>query len=108
MPDVVGCILGGALGDAYGGVPERGQLCLSDDTQMTLATCEAIVRARRVDPAEVAASFRTWFVARRFSGLGNATLKALRDLEAGAHWALAGARGEMAAAVGRSSETSSG
>ncbi len=100
MPDVVGCLLGGALGDAFGGVPERGQLGLSDDTQMTLSTCEAILRAGRVDPAEVAASFRAWFVAQRFSGLGSSTLKALRDLQAGAHWALAGARGEMAAGNG--------
>jgi ADP-ribosylglycohydrolase len=33
-------------------------------------------------------------------GLGAATLKALRDLSAGAHWALAGARGEYAAGAG--------
>src|SRR5262245_24138963 len=33
-------------------------------------------------------------------GLGSSTLKALRDLSAGAHWALAGARGEYAAGAG--------
>lgn len=98
--DVDGCILGGALGDAFGGVEERGRLCLSDDTQLTLATCEAIIKAERVDPAQVAETFRLWFVNRRLSGLGSATLKALRDLRAGAHWALAGAQGEMAAGNG--------
>jgi ADP-ribosyl-[dinitrogen reductase] hydrolase len=98
--DVRGCLIGGALGDAYGGVAERGRLCLSDDTQMTLATCETIADTGRVDPAAIAATFRAWFAARRFSGLGSATLKALRDLQAGAHWALAGARGEMAAGNG--------
>ena len=36
----------------------------------------------------------------RLTGLGSSTLKALRDLAAGAHWALAGARGEMAAGNG--------
>ena len=32
--------------------------------------------------------------------LGSSTLKALRDLAAGAHWELAGARGEYAAGTG--------
>jgi hypothetical protein len=51
VASVRGCLLGGALGDAYGGIGERGGLRLSDDTQMTLATCEAIARTGRVDPA---------------------------------------------------------
>jgi ADP-ribosylglycohydrolase len=97
---ILGCLLGGALGDTLGGVAERGRLCLSDDTQLTLATCESIVAARGVDPAHLAATFRRWFEERRLVGLGSSTLKALRDLEAGAHWALAGARGEMAAGNG--------
>jgi len=41
-----------------------------------------------------------WFEMGRLSGLGSSTLKALRDLSAGAHWALAGARGEYAAGAG--------
>ena len=36
----------------------------------------------------------------RIRGIGSSTLKALRDLEAGAHWALAGAKGERAAGNG--------
>jgi ADP-ribosyl-[dinitrogen reductase] hydrolase len=74
---------------------------LSDDTWLTVATCEAIVRAGgAVDPAIVAERFRTWFATGRLRGLGSSTLKALRDLAAGAHWALAGARGEYAAGAG--------
>src|SRR5207253_2531037 len=38
--------------------------------------------------------------ARRVTGLGASTLKALRDLEVGAHWALAGRKGERAAGNG--------
>jgi ADP-ribosyl-[dinitrogen reductase] hydrolase len=98
--NVSGCILGGAIGDAFGGIPEHGRICLSDDTQMTLATCEAIMAEGGVSPASIAALFRSWYVATRFSGLGSSTLKALRDLEFGAHWAIAGARGEMAAGNG--------
>ena len=58
---VIGTILGGALGDACGGphegtvdhlhaaVPDR--LAVSDDTQLTLATCEAVIETGRVRPA---------------------------------------------------------
>lgn len=97
---VLGCIVGGAIGDVLGGVSERKSLTISDDTQFTLSTCEAITDASGVRPEVVAASFLRWYRAHAFSGLGSATLKALRDLDAGAHWALAGARGEMAAGNG--------
>jgi ADP-ribosyl-[dinitrogen reductase] hydrolase len=105
------CLLAGALGDAWGG-PYEGVAGpvdpqfpaaprLSDDTWLTLATCEAIVAAKgRVDPERVAGRFRAWFDEGRLTGAGAATLKALRDLSAGAHWALAGARGEFAAGSG--------
>jgi ADP-ribosyl-[dinitrogen reductase] hydrolase len=97
---VLGFLLGGAIGDAFGGVSERGVASLSDDTQLTLATCEAICETGRADPAAIAASFLRWFNSRRLSGLGSATLKALRDLQGGAHWGIAGASGEMAAGNG--------
>jgi ADP-ribosylglycohydrolase len=105
------CILAGALGDAWGG-PYEGATGpvqptfpsvprLSDDTWLTLATCEAIVLSRgRVQPVQIAERFRQWFESGRLVGVGAATLKALRDLAAGAHWALAGARGEFAAGSG--------
>jgi ADP-ribosylglycohydrolase len=72
----------------------------TDDTQLTLATCEAIASTGRADPAVISGRFLSWFQARRLTGLGASTLKALRDLEAGAHWALAGRQGEWAAGNG--------
>lgn len=109
---ILGCIVGGAIGDAAGAAFEGKQAAptvpilsnadwrLTDDTQLTLATCEALTDAENPDPALIAASFLRWFRARRLSGLGASTLKALRDLEVGAHWALAGHKGERAAGNG--------
>ena len=96
---IIGCLVGGALGDALGGIPERKRISLSDDTQLTLATCEALTRGART-PAGIAGHLVRWFRDGRISGIGSATLKAMRDLNAGVHWALAGARGEMAAGNG--------
>jgi ADP-ribosylglycohydrolase len=104
-------LLAGALGDAWGSVHENcaGPLVapfperpgLSDDTWLTIATCNAIVTSRgRVEPHVIASTFLEWFAAGRLRGLGSSTLKALRDLQAGAHWALAGARGEFSAGAG--------
>jgi ADP-ribosyl-[dinitrogen reductase] hydrolase len=104
-------LLAGALGDAWGHpyegrpgpleAPFPAAPTLSDDTWLTMATCEAIVRdLGRVVPTTIAASFREWFQQRRLTGVGSSTLKSLRDLAAGAHWALAGARGEFAAGSG--------
>lgn len=105
-----GCIIGGVIGDAMGG-PFDGQpgplrfhepasWSISDDSQLTLATCESIIEIGKVSPEHIAQRFVAWYRARRISGLGSSTLKALRDLDAGAHWALAGAKGEMAAGNG--------
>ena len=107
---VLGCLLGGALGDAWGGpwegrvgpshfkVPSQSKV--SDDTQLTLATCESIIERGCVDPESLASHFLEWFVQGRISGMGSSTLKAMRDLSAGVHWALAGSRGEYAAGSG--------
>jgi ADP-ribosylglycohydrolase len=107
---VVGCLLGGALGDAWGGPSESvvGPLqfeiparpILSDDSQLTLATCESIIESGRVEPENLAFHFLRWFRAGRVRGMGSSTLKAMRDLAGGTHWALAGARGEFAAGNG--------
>lgn len=107
---LAGCLLGGALGDALGahfeGRPTNAafliplSLHITDDTQLTLATCEAIVEAGKVCPAAVADHFTRWYRERRLTGLGSSTLKALRDLDAGGHWALAGASGDRAAGNG--------
>jgi ADP-ribosylglycohydrolase len=107
---VVGCLLGGALGDAWGG-PYEGvagpvvfkipsQPVLSDDTQLTLATCQSIIDCGRVHPENLASHFLRWFLAGRIHGMGSSTLKAMRDLAIGTHWALAGASGEYAAGNG--------
>jgi ADP-ribosylglycohydrolase len=107
---IIGCILGGAIGDCLGGPYEGGttpitidyqhEWKLSDDTQMTLATCEAISRRGGVDPATIASVFVTWFKKSRITGFGAATYKALSELSRGAHWALVGRKGEMAAGNG--------
>jgi ADP-ribosyl-[dinitrogen reductase] hydrolase len=105
-----GCIIAGAMGDAMGG-PFEGQpgplrfrehnnWAISDDSQLTLATCESIIEIGRVSPEHIAGHFVQWFRDKRITGMGASTLKALRDLDAGLHWALAGAKGEMSAGNG--------
>jgi ADP-ribosyl-[dinitrogen reductase] hydrolase len=105
-----GCIIAGAIGDAMGG-PFEGQpgplqfsdhseWAISDDSQLTLATCESIIEIGKVSPEHIADRFVYWYRARRITGMGASTLKALRDLDAGLHWALAGAKGEMSAGNG--------
>ena len=105
-----GCIIGGVVGDAMGGpfegragpveFHEHTDWSLSDDSQLTLATCESIIEVGRVSPEHIAQRFVHWYRARRITGMGASTLKALRDLDAGGHWALAGAKGEMSAGNG--------
>ena len=107
---ILGSLLAGAVGDALGSAYEgrSGPLVvdinnsggITDDTQLTIATCEALLDRGTVDPEAIASRFTEWFRERRLTGLGSSTLKALRDLDAGAHWALAGARGEYAAGNG--------
>jgi len=108
---VEGLLMGGAIGDALGApfegshphasrqLPVRGDI--TDDTELTLATCEAILeKDGTIDLEAVARRYATWFAAGRVHGAGSSTTKALRDLAAGAHWALAGARGEFAGGAG--------
>jgi ADP-ribosyl-[dinitrogen reductase] hydrolase len=110
MDHVRGCIIGGVIGDAMGGpfegrpgplrFQEHTAWSISDDSQLTLATCESIIDLGKVSPEHIAERFVHWYRARRITGLGASTLKALRDLDAGVHWALAGAKGEMSAGNG--------
>ncbi|MCA9610434.1 MAG: ADP-ribosylglycohydrolase family protein [Myxococcales bacterium] len=107
---VRGCLLGGALADALafahegraaGPAPALRMGSISDDTQLTLATCEAIVEAGgEVRPEVVAAHFVRWHREHGFTGIGAATAKAVRELSVGGHWALVGRKGEMAAGNG--------
>ncbi len=108
---ILGCIVGGAIGDALGSAVE-GQTPpfefpisrpwrLSDDTQLTLATCEAITEKNgAVDPAVIAHRFAAWHRAGRVIGVGASTYKALSELVHGGHWALVGRKGEQAAGNG--------
>jgi ADP-ribosyl-[dinitrogen reductase] hydrolase len=111
LDPLLGCLLGGAIGDALGHFYEGSQpsevviedhpWCLSDDTQLTLATCEGIIEADgRVDPAVIAGRFAVWHREQRVTGMGSSTLKALAELVQGGHWALVGRRGERAAGNG--------
>jgi len=105
-----GCIIGGVIGDAMGGpfegrpgplrFQEHNTWSISDDSQLPLATCESIIELGKVSPEHIAQRFVRWYRARRITRLGASSLKALRDLDAGVHWALAGAKGEMSAGNG--------
>jgi ADP-ribosyl-[dinitrogen reductase] hydrolase len=107
---IAGCILGGALGDSLGQQFEGKSPALkvelrcgeiSDDTQLTLATCEALAENNGiVDVSLIASRFTAWYRERRLKGLGASTAKALAELDAGGHWALMGRKGEYAAGNG--------
>jgi len=75
-------------------------LRVTDDTQLTIATCESIVDSQCVDPESVATHFLRWYRERRISGIGSSTLKAFIELDAGGHWAMVGATGERSAGNG--------
>ena len=105
------CLAAGIAGDCIGGAfegrdpmgvidPLSFDWNMSDDSILSLATAHAIAKAGRVDPSAIAAEFVTEFRLKNIPGLGASTLKALRDLDVGMHWALAGRRGERAAGNG--------
>jgi ADP-ribosyl-[dinitrogen reductase] hydrolase len=110
MNTILGSILGGAIGDCLGGPYEGREQPLvfnhqfewriSDDTQLTLATCESISKTRSVDPQSISETLAHWHRSARFTGLGASTYKALSELCIGGHWALVGRRGERAAGNG--------
>lgn len=115
-----GCLIGGAIGDAYGsafenveleksskdfypfGAPEQRKpnWQFTDDTQLTLATCEAIGENEKLTPELLAAKFLSYFEQNRLTGIGASTLKALRELQVGGHWWVVGRKGEYAAGNG--------
>lgn len=107
---IIGCLVGGAIGDCLGG-PYEGRHApvmidyqkkwrLSDDTLHTLATCEAISSNHKPDPASIASTFAALFKEGRLSGLGASSYKALSELSIGGHWALVGMQGERSAGDG--------
>ena len=110
---LLGCFIGGMIGDAIGAIFEnnvpdnRNDIALThshwqttDDTQLTLATLESIVAHQGVFPEKIAQRFLEWFQQKRLVGLGSATLQALQGLQVGGHWALVGRSGEFAAGNG--------
>ena len=106
---IAGCLLAGALGDSIGACYENQSaaqftiptgLCITDDTQLTLATCESIIERRCVDPESIASHMTDWYRRRKITGIGASTLKALVELDAGGHWAMVGAVGERSAGNG--------
>lgn len=62
-----GCLIYGAIGDAIGykyegsaptqNVDLNFDWSISDDTQLTLATCEAIFNVEKINPEKVAGKF---------------------------------------------------
>jgi ADP-ribosyl-[dinitrogen reductase] hydrolase len=113
-----GCILGGAIGDAWGSSYENEKFIdesktfylggrreknrdwsITDDTQLTLATCEAL-NIKNFDAAELASQFLKYYKAKKIVGIGSSTLKSILDLEAGIHWMQSGRKGEFAAGNG--------
>lgn len=85
---IMGCLIGGAIGDCLGRPyenktntkPKPGKWEITDDTQMTLTTCEAISKSRKVDPEIIAKTFVQWHRREPFRGLGASTYKALLEL----------------------------
>lgn len=113
------CMLGGAIGDAWGScfeneiVPDNKttfylnppkepvrKWAFTDDTQLTMATCEALCSDGEFDPAALANVFVRYYKQKRLTAPGASTLKAIIELEVGAHWSQVGREGEYAAGNG--------
>jgi len=112
------CLLAGAIGDAWGSSFENESIApatttfylggkpatvrrwaITDDTQLTLATCE-VLAAGTFDPTRLAQHFVAYYQKGRLTGLGASTLQAIRNAEAGMHWTQTGRRGQYAAGNG--------
>jgi ADP-ribosyl-[dinitrogen reductase] hydrolase len=112
------CLIGGAIGDAWGSSYENESQevdpntfywntkkrpvrhwHLTDDTQLTMATCEALSSDPVFNADQLASCFVRYY-RRGLSGAGGSTLKAMQELEAGAHWTQTGRSGEFAAGNG--------
>jgi ADP-ribosyl-[dinitrogen reductase] hydrolase len=117
---LAGCILGGAIGDAWGSgyenLPKRldahttfyllpppvraPHWQLTDDTQLTLVTLEALCQEATLTPARLATYLVEAYNQGRLTGLGASTLQALRALQIGGHWSQVGRAGEYGAGNG--------
>ncbi|NQX86800.1 MAG: ADP-ribosylglycohydrolase family protein [Flavobacteriaceae bacterium] len=117
-----GCIICGSIGDAYGsahenltktdsndsntfylfGKPKKviPKWKITDDTQLTLATCEEIIENNELKPEDFAQKYLDYFKQRKITGIGASTLKALQELEVGGHWSQVDRKGEYTAGNG--------
>ena len=114
-----GCIIGGAIGDAWGSgfenqFPREDDTYylignpyvknpvwgITDDTQLTIATIEAMISDTKVRPESVAHQFLRYYQQGKLGGVGASTLKSLKELSFGGHWSQVGRRGEYAAGNG--------
>ncbi|HEX6426785.1 MAG TPA: ADP-ribosylglycohydrolase family protein [Niastella sp.] len=113
------CILGGAIGDAWGSSYENQPMqnntttfylgqkkepvrtwSFTDDTQLTMATCESLCTDGVFNPTLLADNFVRYYREKRLTGIGASTLKAIIELQAGGHWSQVGRSGEYAAGNG--------
>ncbi len=118
-----GCLLGGAIGDAWGSAyensiePKSNELVyfpfgnpdntlthinweFTDDTQLTCATIEAMLEDTDLNPEILSKHLLKWYKLGRIIGIGSSTLMALQGLDVGGHWSQVGRRGEFAAGNG--------
>src|ERR1700733_2635944 len=110
---VLGCVFGGAVGDALGApfeglwsrsIPDadalltqyaefegfpRGQY--TDDTQLTVATLQSIVRRNGIEPPDIAHAISRLWRSQTVVGPGGACTAAADRLLAGGHWSESGA-----------------
>jgi poly(ADP-ribose) glycohydrolase ARH3 len=93
---ILGCFLGDAFGAGFEGMtPDRVRFHISnlvkratrsytDDTDMTLALAESIIRCGKIDPEDIANQFRTSCDLTR--GYAAGTIHVIRALRAGLKW----------------------
>ncbi|UMQ42741.1 ADP-ribosylglycohydrolase family protein [Chryseobacterium sp. Y16C] len=112
------CIIGGAIGDAWGSSYENEILVndseiyywgkkpsklrkwqITDDTQLTLATCETLAKGK-FHPEALLNTFVDYYKNNKLTGVGASTLKAILDKESGYHWSQCGRTSEFAAGNG--------
>jgi ADP-ribosyl-[dinitrogen reductase] hydrolase len=122
LPRFEGCILGLAVGDAfgmpfefrsaqqlkklYGRVAEMvdgpdlkaGQF--TDDTLMTIATLESLIANKGLNPDDLARRFLAWHESGDLRGIGGTTRQALLALKYGKTWRESGLKSKFAAGNG--------
>ncbi len=73
---------------------------ITDDTQLTVITCEALLEDPMLDPKTLSNYFISYFSKGMIKGIGASTLKAFQELQLGSDWSQVGRKGEYAAGNG--------